>query len=157
MKSGFSFTTLKFLSLAGLILCLAGCKPAIDTSPVSGTVKVDGKLVTEGQVIFHPTGGGRASYGTIADDGSYVMMTETAADGVPPGSYKVCISAEKRVGGKPAPENMTPEEEAEFVPDRGKVVAKIAPKYSSLEATTLTAEVEAGKPNEINFDSADFK
>ena len=153
-----SFTMFKSLSLVSIICLLAGCTTSSDMSPVSGTVKSDGKLLTEGEVAFHPAGGGRPSYGTIQDDGSYQLMTKKLGDGVSPGSYRVTIKAEKRL--KPTqtkPANMTPEEELDFIPDPGKLVLSFPEKYSSINTTTLTAEVEAGKTNEINFDSAEFE
>ena len=122
---------------------------------VSGVVKAKGKPVTEGEVMFYPAAGGRPSMGTIGEDGRYELTSKKKGDGAVPGSYKVTISAAKTLNAVPAPESMDDETEANMA--EAKMIWLIPEKYSNLRTSTLTAEVEKGKANEINFDSADFK
>ena len=155
MKVRLSSPAFMCLLLIGLISSLPGCGTGYPA--VSGTVKIDGELATEGKIAFHPSDGGNETFGSIGSDGSYAMLTNREP-GIAPGSYRVTIIAKRR---KPStsvkPENMTADERMEYVPEVGKLIAEIPKKYTEISSTNLTAEVEPGKANEINFDSADFK
>jgi hypothetical protein len=75
-----------------LPLLLAGCRPSYqrDTAPVRGRVTVDGQPVTSGYVIVIPSSG-RMAKGTIQADGSFIMGTYSARDGVQLGSHPVVV------------------------------------------------------------------
>jgi len=75
-----------------LALILSGCRPSYqrDTAPVQGHVTVDGTPLTSGYVIVVPSSG-RMAKGTIQSDGSFVMGTYTANDGVPLGKHTVVV------------------------------------------------------------------
>lgn len=84
---------LKPLLLIAITVFAIGCSPAGNV-PVTGTVKnADGSDLQfeSGQVVFQPSGEGRAASGAVEPDGSFTMMTERAGDGVLPGEYKVML------------------------------------------------------------------
>lgn len=61
----------------------------------------------------------------------------------------------KHPNNAPAPNNINEETEANMA--EARMLWLIPQKYSELRTTTLSAQVEHGKPMEINFDSADFE
>jgi hypothetical protein len=71
-------------------LMLVGCGPSI--SPVTGTVTYKGEPVKGGTLIFSPVGEGTAATGTVQDDGTYVLKTDTS-NGAQVGKVKVTYSA----------------------------------------------------------------
>jgi hypothetical protein len=75
-----------------LPLLLSGCRPSYqrDTAPVRGRVTVDGQPVTSGYVIVIPSSG-RMAKGIIQADGSFIMGTYSARDGVQLGSHPVVV------------------------------------------------------------------
>jgi hypothetical protein len=88
--------TLLCLVLVPLIGLADGCgrrdKPKL--YPVKGVVKYNGKPMSGGgTVIFFPLkgGSGKESSGTIADNGTFELMTYTKGDGAPPGEYRVVV------------------------------------------------------------------
>ena len=83
------------LHLAALLmLCLAGCQRHLEyTGKVRGTVTLDGKPMTSGNVISSPQAGGRGSIGPIQSDGSFALMTGQDMDGVAPGAHQLAVVA----------------------------------------------------------------
>lgn len=79
---------LAFVSLA--VLASSGCGDSL--AQVTGTVEFDGKPLKQGQIGFIPEKG-RPSYGTIVDGKIVEVTTKTKGDGLPPGDYKVQITA----------------------------------------------------------------
>lgn len=86
--------------LSGLALCtFAGCGEGFEkpVMPVQGTVKIEGKLATEGYVLFSPVlvsgsdplQSGKASTGTIKSDGTFELTTYTSGDGAVVGKHRV--------------------------------------------------------------------
>ena len=119
-------------------LCLVGCNSS-NLTTVTGKVTYNDKPVTTGTVSFvsadKPT-----AYGNIGPDGTYALMTDKPGDGATPGSYQVSIVALEDMGDR------MPE-------DRDPLPPPVIPdKYSNAATSGLTAEVEAGKDNVIDFD-----
>jgi hypothetical protein len=85
----------RLIALLSLIALLGGCGGAGEGRlPVSGTVKnADGTVPTgeSALVWFEPVAEGRAASGSIQEDGSFSLMTQTPGDGVAPGDYKVVL------------------------------------------------------------------
>jgi len=124
-------------TLATFILCTVGCGSSGLVS-VKGKVTYNDKPVTGGTITFAAEDKASA-YGEILPDGSYSLMTEKPGDGATPGAYKVFVVAMQDQG------DLMPE-------DRNPLPAPMVPaKYTSLATTDLTADVESGKDNEINF------
>lgn len=131
MKSLCAFTL--FLIVAST-LPFAGCgSTGPETQPVSGTVTLDGKPVTQGEIVFRDAAGKTRSYGGRITAGKYEFESS-------PGNKKVEISAMREVPGK-----MDTSNPGESVPLRVQYIPK---NYNA--ASTLTAKVSGSDP--INFE-----
>jgi hypothetical protein len=80
--------------LAGLaaVWLTAGCGSRPLLVPVKGVVTLDGKPLSSGVVQFQPASG-QVATGAIAGDGTFTLSRLTPNDGVPPGSYRVAVTA----------------------------------------------------------------
>ncbi len=86
-------------AIVGMVLY--GCRPSykLDVAPVSGTVRCNGRVVTEGYVLFTPipkpgadrSSSGKSAYGNISPDGTYTLTTYDPADGALIGSHEVRV------------------------------------------------------------------
>lgn len=94
--------TVLALVLAALLGTLpSGCRPAykLEVAPVSGTVRCNGNLITEGYVLFTPipkagadrSSSGKSAYGNIRPDGTYTLSTYDPEDGALIGSHEVRV------------------------------------------------------------------
>jgi hypothetical protein len=131
-----------------------GCnEPA---ASVQGTVTIDGQLARQGTVVFHPVEEGwPIAYGSIAEDGSYVLrvgqgdLSDPNDGEVPVGEYIVTVvstmpSQPDETQGKSAP------------PTPGARLT--AEKYGSKETSDLRQTVKEGRnvvPLEVEGASAD--
>jgi hypothetical protein len=95
--------------LALLMLTLSSCSGSDhpETAPVSGSVTIDGKPLSFGQVFFSPTNG-RTATGEIHSDGTFTLSTFGNADGAVIGMHRVAIqsrprSENKSTAGPPVP------------------------------------------------------
>jgi hypothetical protein len=114
-------------------------------SQVGGTVKVDGKLLSLGEVTFHPTTGGRRGSGPIRKDGSYVISYLKIGDGMPPGTYKVTI-----VSNIASSSNDEAEDGATLKREK---LTHLCPKiYNSVKTTPLTLEITGDGSNDYDLD-----
>ena len=152
----------------------AGCSSGPVTVPVTGTVRYRGEPLPGAAVIFRaPRPGAAASMvmATATTDaaGRFAVVTtlggSVAKRGAVVGRHKVIIS--KYV----PPAGMTEaryqerlQREAKAMNDRGFTteaeraparVELLPPRYADASATTLEAEVAAGKPNDFTFDLKD--
>jgi hypothetical protein len=121
------------LRLAGvaILLFLAGCgEPRF--AEVKGTVNYDGKPLKEGEIGFMPDNG-RPSYAKVVDGQIVDATTHKKGDGVPPGSYKVQITA------------------ATDADDIYKAKSILPAHYGDAQRSGLSAEIKAGT-NTLTFD-----
>ena len=82
--------TLCFFSFLLLVLTVIGCG---GNSRLSGKVTfTDGKPATHGMVIFTNVTDSFQAKGEINKDGTYVVGSTKARNGLPPGEYKVFVS-----------------------------------------------------------------
>ena len=136
MKNGILFPLLFSL------LVLAGCG---DKVPLKGKVVFsdDGSPLTAGRICL--TTDTYFSRGEIKPDGTFVVGSEKATDGLPPGTYRVYIAgAEKLIGED----------------EMGKEVTEsiIDPKYASAETSGIVVDVTPStKSIEIIVDRFDPK
>jgi hypothetical protein len=108
------------------------------THPVRGTVTFQGQPVPQAYVVLQSADPKeprrvRADAFTQAD-GSFILSTYTANDGVPAGEYTVTIVQRKPLydaAGKPGPN-------------------QLPPRYANPETSGLKATIKSG-PNELNF------
>ncbi|MBN1394257.1 MAG: carboxypeptidase regulatory-like domain-containing protein [Pirellulales bacterium] len=133
------------------VLCLSVCYGCGSGRPnlalVSGKVTYQGKPVTEGKIVFHPQKG-RQAIGVIDADGNYRLTTFDNGDGAAPGKYRVTIQA-MRASGAPRAKNILDEVKS-GIKEAASVEWIVPEKYSRLETSPLTAEVES-EPNNIDF------
>lgn len=122
---------------------LLGCgKNPLGRQQVGGSVTLDGKPVAQGSIGFEPQQPGGVGSGAMIRDGAYAIAE---SKGLPPGKYRVRISAadlggEQQAGALSAPPGSAP-------PRARKNL--IPPKYNS--QSELTVEVVDGN-NRFDFD-----
>ncbi|MCO6044647.1 carboxypeptidase-like regulatory domain-containing protein [Aeoliella sp. ICT_H6.2] len=135
------------ITVAITLLAASGCGSGSSAVSVRGKVSRDGNPVTVGQVMFHPSEG-RAALGVIDSDGSYEM------EEVLPGTYVVTIESYEALGDKPQSGSLEDEMRNGMGGGSGppKIVWHLPQAFASKDSTTLSADVESGKPNEINFE-----
>ena len=115
------------------ILCLSGCGGPTSGVPVTGHVSYKGTPVADSAVTFFPESG-RAIVASTSESGDYSAT-------LPAGHYAVAIS----IGVKP-PAGW---KEGDPIPPP-KVV--LPAQYSTRAKSTLTADVQPGQSEPINFD-----
>ncbi len=105
------------MSLAAALTAWSGCGPGhgLNLAKVSGKVMYKGQPVKNGTVFFMPDEAkgtvGPPAVGSITSDGSYVMSTDTAGDGVIVGHHKVGITGVEPVSAS-SQEEYDPEKDA---------------------------------------------
>jgi hypothetical protein len=106
----------RFFRWSAIVLGLflsTGCRASYqrETAPVCGHVTVDGQPVTSGYVVVIPTSG-RMAKGIIQNDGSFIMGTYEADDGVQLGTHPVVVHP------VPAEENSSRKLPGPTIPER---------------------------------------
>jgi hypothetical protein len=174
---------LVLVSSAALILGLGCSGNGLNLAKVRGKVTYKGQPVKNGTVMFMPDDSkgtiGPPAVGTITSDGSYIMSTESAGDGVIVGSHKVGITGveEKPIAGEtaaPTPESDPqgymkakakdaaaarsgpPKKDAETFTDRGgqKWRFVVPKKFTNPQESGIIAKVVPGSQT-MNFDIDD--
>jgi hypothetical protein len=135
---------LAFLCTVTLVFVF-GCGPGngLNLAKVRGKVTYKGEPIKRGTVFFMPDESkgtiGPSAVGSITSDGSYIMSTESAGDGVIVGSHKIGITGleEKPVGnGAPA---ATPESDPKgYMKAKAKDAAVARSGRNQKEADTFT-------------------
>jgi hypothetical protein len=132
-----------FLLLAAIFLlptCLGCNRSGLDLQELSGVVSLDGRPIENGSIRFLPVAGDGLASGCVITAGRYRIPL---AKGLPPGKYRVQISAADQRGIDPhAPPPKMGEEGAplkELVPE----------KYNA--RTELQVEVKSGGRNVFDF------
>ena len=83
--------------LAGLCLIAVGCSSKPEMAPVRGFVKMDGKPLPGGRVMFQPVAVGddknvgKPAIGQIQQDGSFVLTTYEEGDGAVVGPHQPVV------------------------------------------------------------------
>jgi hypothetical protein len=104
-----------------------------DTAKVQGTVKLDGKLLPGGSVMFTPATG-RGAVGTIDARGNFVLGTYETTDGAIVGRHRVAVFP---VVGKAESDELPPN----YIP--------IPPRYQNGYSSGIEVEVKAGEDNVV--------
>jgi hypothetical protein len=113
-----------------VLLLLAGCggeQPA----EVTGTVKMDGKPLAEGEIIFEAADASKTPAAATIKNGEYTVL-------VLPGQKKVKVTASR-----------PPKRRDPLLGDAARE-PMLGPEYN--DRTTLTADVKPGKNEGVNFD-----
>ncbi|QDV48730.1 hypothetical protein Enr17x_07430 [Gimesia fumaroli] len=130
-----------FCVVSALSVCiLSGCGSRVETIPsgtASGTVKLDGKPLTQGRINFVSSTTGTGVYTDLQSDGSYELP-----NAIPEGDYRVYFTS-SGLGDAPPSESGNPE-----MNDALKDVPK---KYQSEQSTDLQALIKEGD-NTFDFD-----
>lgn len=138
-------------------LALSGCakkkEQALELTPVSGAVTLDGKPLAGADVAFLFDGvppQGFVLSADSSDDQGHFELKCGAQLGAVPGTYKVTVSRLAGKDGKPIviPEGL----DIEQLRMQGEATESIPPRYSDQERTELRATVEKGKTDGYNFD-----
>ena len=132
---GFAIRRL-FLAIA-VFVSAVGCDSS-NLVIVTGKVTYKDKPVTSGTISF-VSADKTSAYGDLQSDGTYTLKTDKPGDGATPGAYRVIVVAMQ--------------DQANLLPEaRSPLPAPTVPmKYTSLATTDLTANVEKGKKNVIDF------
>jgi hypothetical protein len=108
----------------------AGCGGE-QLADVSGTVKIDGKPLPEGEIIFEAADGSKTPTGVPIKDGVYTLR-------VAPGPKKVKVLASR-----------PPKKRDPVLGDLARE-PMLGPEFN--DRTTLTFDVKSGKNMDVNFD-----
>ena len=131
----------RYLCAALPAVFLLGCSGSgFDIAPVSGTVTLNGRPVTQGMVIFTPEAGPQAA-GQLGPGGRYTLTTLKPDDGAIVGEHSVAIEAPTYgapMGNYKPPPPPPPEE-------------TIPPQYHHPTTSGLTRTVERGR-NSFDFE-----
>ncbi|HWE39456.1 MAG TPA: hypothetical protein VG406_23090 [Isosphaeraceae bacterium] len=94
MRRSAATSLLVLLAIAPCWGCGRGQAAAapVKTLPVKGTVRYNGKPVTQGTIKFEPEGPGREATGAIQPDGTFTLSTYEPDDGAVPGPHRVAIT-----------------------------------------------------------------
>ncbi|NOY41108.1 MAG: hypothetical protein GXP26_04635 [Planctomycetes bacterium] len=123
-----------------------GCNDsAKQDAVVQGTVTIDGELVSQGIVTFHPEGTGPVAYGTILKDGTYALRVgrgkkNDRANKIYPGKYTATVAV---TVSSPASQD-----DEGGLPKPGPRLTDA--KFSDKSTSVLKYEVESGR-NIINI------
>ncbi len=120
------------------VACVAavGCSNQPQVAPVRGFVKMDGKPLPGGRIMFAPIASGedknvgQSAFGQIQQDGSFVLMTYEEGDGALVGSHHPTVMENRQEDDPNSPHPTLP-----------------GPKIGVVSMTHLTLEVVAGEDN----------
>ena len=116
--------------------------------PVSGRLTYQGKPLQHYQVTFLPTDGRRVATGVADAEGRFVMGTNDAGDGAPPGTHKVAIV----FVGPPSTDAPGQEQIIDNPALLPKPDIEIPKKYSNPETSGLTQEVPEDGLEDLKID-----
>ena len=138
-----------FVALAVAIGCSGKGSGILAT--VSGRVTQDGAPLDGARVTFYSTteveGKPGGSYGALTDsNGKYLIATVGKELGIPPGMYKVTVT--KLSGGS----NLPPDFDRGQLEAAGSAVNLLPKDYESLANTKLSATLQSGKNENVDFE-----
>lgn len=147
-----SFKLCLLLLLWALVIAGCGRRGLDGLVPVSGTVTLHGKPVAGADVVFNPESGRHAASARTNAGGRYQLTTLHPRDGARPGKYVVTISKREVI------DPLTAEQAREWFakhpgpPPPSKVKNHVPDAYATAETSGLTATVDEGGANVLDFD-----
>lgn len=133
--------------LSGFVLMLIACGCGGSEGPVTvsvkGSVSLDGKPVSSGQIIFNDVSGTEKAYAGVIKDGAF-SFPSTA------GQKKVSISSPQEVAGSSTIVGGTPGDPVSAENPAPQILESIPPKYN--DQTELTADVTTNGDNTFPFE-----
>jgi hypothetical protein len=143
-----------FAVLAAMVGCSGGGSG--NFARVSGTVMYNGNPVDGAKVVFVGTTeskGGRDEFSTSTDsNGKYVISGTGKVPGLPPGLYKVVITKLQMKAGAKVPEEGFDALQLEM---SGMGTHALPKQYADASTTKLSATLEPGKNENVNFELKD--
>lgn len=134
-------------SLLSIVFVLFTCGCSGPEGPVtvtvSGSVSLDGKPVTSGQIIFNDVAGTEKAYAGVIEDGEF-SFPSTA------GQKKVSISSPQEVAGSSTVVGGIPGDPVSAENPAPQILESIPAKYN--EKTELTADVTTTGDNTFSFE-----
>jgi hypothetical protein len=157
----FTIQAIGFLGLAAVLGCSGGSTGPFAT--VSGTVTQGGNPIDSAKLEFHGTtegqGGARDVFATYTDSsGKYMISGVGKNAGIPPGMYKVVITKYRtKSGAMPMDAGAIDvgqlEAQASDLGSAAVGLNNLLPKeYASINTTKLSATIQEGKNENVNFD-----
>ncbi len=114
---------------------------------VTGTVTYQGEPIPEGRIIFEVPGA-RSAYGTILNGEITEVTTHNPGDGVPVGTAKIAVFADKPGGQDSSPATSPGDDPGTLAPMgdsyMGVGAALVPPKFNDPSTSGLTAEISKG-------------
>jgi hypothetical protein len=140
-----------FIALVALVGCSGGDSGSF--ARVSGIVTHSGNPIADAKVTFYGTtetaGQGRDEFSTLTDSsGKYVISGVGKNPGIPPGRYKVVVTKLTVKAGVNVPEDF----DLTQLEMSGLGVSSLPKEYGSETTTKLSATLEPGKNENVNFD-----
>jgi hypothetical protein len=155
-----NFSVGNLVAHAAVLGVLVGCGgsgaelPA--TSPVSGTVLLDGKPLEGAAVRFYREDKvDRPAIGVTGSDGKFKLTTFNTNDGAQPGTYKVTVTKAESGSGAPAEPvfyDASSTDPAMFEMPETKIENLIPTAYASPNSTPLKQTVTEAGPNEFTLE-----
>ena len=131
-----------------LLIFLGGCESGPELAEVTGVVVfADGEKLTTGHVEFETIGQQKpiSSTGAIKEDGTFVLGTYAADDGVMPGRYRAVVISDFQIG--------TGNERPGLIPE-----PQVDPRFRDFKTSGLEFEVSPGENRfEISVERARAK
>lgn len=113
------------------------------TVTVKGSVSLDGKPVSSGQIIFNDVAGNEKAYAGVIKDGAFSFPSTV-------GQKKVSISSPQEIAGSSIIVGGTPGDPVSAENPAPDILESIPPQYN--ESTTLTADVTSSGDNTFPFE-----
>ena len=126
-----------------LVICGCGGPEGPATVTVTGSVSLDGKPVTSGQIIFYDVAGVEKAYAGVIEDGEF-SFPSTA------GQKKVSITSPQEVAGSSIIVGGTPGDPVSAENPAPQILESIPAKYN--DQTELTANVNTSGDNTFPFE-----
>ena len=131
------FRRVASLAVASCLLTLVGCSGTeSEAATASGMITLDGQPLDAGVITFVPVEGTQSGIARIAPTGKWTAKVSKSKMGLPPGRYKVTIESTTTSVGA---ENSIGD----------NVVSNVPEKYTSLEATPIELDIQAGANDDL--------
>ncbi|NOY40457.1 MAG: hypothetical protein GXP26_01285 [Planctomycetes bacterium] len=139
------------LGLAGgmVVALLLGCDQGPEMIPVHGQVFYQDQPLTSGSVMLQPVQG-QPARGEIQPDGTFVLSTYAAEDGVVLGKQKVRITCYE--SQQPASQRQPSSQRVEPM---GLGASLIPKKYTSYATSGLVVDIKPGRTEPLLFHLTD--
>lgn len=134
------------LVLLGMI-CGCGTSDPSGRRAISGAVTLDGAPLEQGSISLQPADGAKYSSGAVISKGRYTIPKDK---GLPPGKYRVVISAVKPGTGLTLPQGAMPGEEVgvpaeELIPPEWNTNSNQFIEITTSGSTVFTHEIVSKK------------